>query len=307
VKASVVICSRNRVGSLEETLGSLLAMDVPAGLAWEVVLVDNASTDGTAARMREAAAQAQVPVVVLEEPQPGKAYALNRGIAAARGEYLLFTDDDALIDPAWLRATIEAFEATGADCVGGRVDPVWLGPRPAWLTDRLLNILAMLDLGPEPRELKAGDPEMLYGVNYAFRRDVFERVGSFDTRMCARGCGNEDKDMLDRLRAVGGRVFYDPRIKVRHKVFPERMTKAYFRRWHRLWGRDRAQTVSAGRRRLLGIEGYMLRGFAATLGRLAAAGLRMDAEELFYQELRCRLYLSYISARLGRIATGSAS
>jgi len=304
VRASVVICSRNRVESLLETLRSLDAMRVPPGLPWEVVVVDNASTDGTAGRVREFAAGASVPVVVLEEPQPGKAYALNRALSGARGEVLLFTDDDAILDRGWLAGTLEAFERSGADCVGGRVVPLWLAPRPPWLTDRLLNILAMLDLGPEPRELTGGRQGMLYGVNYAFRREVFEQLGGFDTKLCARGCGNEDFEMLDRLQAAGGRVYYDPSLLVEHKVFPERLTRAYFRRWHRLWGRDRAQTLLPGRRQLLGLEGYMLRGFLETAGRLTGAALRLDGNEVFYQELRGRLYLSYIRARLGQYLSG---
>jgi glycosyltransferase involved in cell wall biosynthesis len=280
-----------------ETIDTLLTMEVPPVITWEVVVVDNASQDGTAEKVRKVASRAETPVFVLEEPQPGKAYALNLGLTKARGEFLLFTDDDALLDRGWLRLMVEAFVTSGADCVGGKVLPHWLASRPAWLTDRFLNVLALLDLGPEPRELEAG---MLYGVNYAFRREVFERLGPFDTKLCSRGCGNEDREIINRMRAAGGRVFYDPGIVVHHKVFPERLTRAYFRRWYRLNGRDRAEVMSPGSRCFLGLEGYMLNDFGRTLGRLLTAALRMNADDFFYQELYCRLYIAYVRNRLAQ-------
>jgi glucosyl-dolichyl phosphate glucuronosyltransferase len=303
MKASVIISTRNRVDSLFETLDSLLAMDVPKEIDWELVIIDNASTDGTAQRVRDRRPPTDVAaLVVLEEPTPGKSYALNRAIKAARGEFLLFTDDDALVDPHWLTRMLASFEEHQADCIGGKVVPCWLASRPSWLSDRLINVLAMLDLGPEPQQLREGDPA-LYGVNYAFRRDVFSRVGDFDTGPNAR-VWNEDYDMMHRVQIAGGRVFYDPRVVVRHKVFPERLTRAYFRRWHRFWGRDRAETMFAGRHRVLGLEGYMLRNFCGTLGRLAWAAVRFDSDECFYEELRTRLYLAYIHRRLSQLFSG---
>lgn len=301
MKVSIIICSRNRIQSLLETLDSILVMDVPPDTDWEAVVVDNASHDNTAQQVRDWATRTDAAIVVLEEPQPGKAFALNRGVSEASGELLLFTDDDALIDRAWLRSTLRAFAESGAECVGGRVLPYWLGSRPRWLTDDYLNVLAMLDLGPEPRELATG---MLYGVNYAFRRDVLARLGNFDTKLCGRGAGNEDAEMIGRLRASGGRVYYDPRIVVQHKVFPERLTRAYFRRWYRLNGRDRAEMMSPGCRSLLGLEGYMLRNFAQTLWQLAAAAVRFDSDELFQKELYCRLYTAYVQSRLAQFFTG---
>jgi glycosyltransferase involved in cell wall biosynthesis len=301
MKASVIICSRNRVCSLLGTLDSLLGMDVPHDVDWEVIVVDNASSDNTAEKVRDFSSRIEIPVTVVEESQAGKAYALNRGLAEARGEILLFTDDDALVDPRWLRATLEGFAASGAECVGGPVHPHWLGPRPSWLTDNLLNVLAVLDLGSESRELPSG---MLYGVNYAFRREVFVHVGGFNTKLCARGAGNEDRDMIDRLRASGGRIYYDPRIVVQHKIFPERLTRAYFRRWYRLNGRDRAEIVVPGGRSLLGLEGYMLRNFARSIGQLLVAATRLNREESFRQELYCRLYVAYVVSRLAQFFTG---
>ncbi len=300
--ASVIICSRNRIDTLLETLDSLVAMRVPAGVTWEIVVVDNASQDGTRRRVAEWAANAPVPVQALEEQRPGKSYALNLALDEARGQFLLFTDDDALVDPDWLANILAAFASSGADCVGGKVLPLWLDVRPPWLGDRLLNVLAMLDLGSEPREL-TGDA-MLYGVNYAFRSVTFSSIGPYDTKLCGRGCGNEDFDMINRLRAAGGRVWYDPRVLVHHKVFPERLTRAYFRRWHKLVGQDRAETLLPKRRRVFGLEVYLVKDLSVAIWRLLVAGLRFDLDEGFYQELRCRLFLAYVGRRLRQVARG---
>jgi glycosyltransferase involved in cell wall biosynthesis len=298
MQASVIICSRNRIHSLLETLDSLLAMDLPAGTDWELVVVDNASTDNTADMVRAWGKRTHAPVVLLEERRPGKVYALNLALSVAKGQLLLFTDDDAVVDRMWFRAIEAAFTASGADCVGGRVVPLWLSPRPAWLHDSLLNVLAMLDLGPEPRDLAT---ELLYGVNYAFRREVFAQLGTFNTKFCA---SSEDTELIERLREAGGRVHYDPRIVVEHKVFPERTTRAYFRRWYRVNGRDRAAVMSTVCRSVLGLEGYMLRNFARAVGRLVAATVRLNHEEMFREELFCLLYLAYARERLAQYCAG---
>ncbi len=305
MKASVIVCSHNRVDSLLETLDSIVAMEVSPAIDWEIIVVDNASTDRTAERVRAWAQGVSIPVLVLEESRPGKAFALNLAVSHARADVLVLTDDDALVSKTWLTTALQSLEKHGADCVGGPVLPCWLTDRPLWLSDRLLNVLAMLDHGPKVRHLRLEDAAGLYGVNYALRKEVVTRVGGFDTTPWVRGTGPEDSEMVYRVQVATDRVFYDPRMTVQHKVFPERVTRAYYRRWHHNAGRDRAGILKPGGRRVLGLEAYMLRGFAQTIARLAGAAIKFESDEVFYQELISRVYLSYIRKRLRQYRSGT--
>ena len=102
VSVSVVICTWNRAGLLDQTLARMRELHVPAGLAWELLVVNNNCTDDTdavAARHR-----GHLPLRPVREPTPGLSNARNKGLAEARGELILWTDDDVRVDPGWLAA-----------------------------------------------------------------------------------------------------------------------------------------------------------------------------------------------------------
>jgi glycosyltransferase involved in cell wall biosynthesis len=300
--ASIIICTYNRASSLVETLETITQMDVPEGVEWEVLVVDNNSTDDTREAVARFIQAGHKDIRYLFEAKQGKAYALNHAIHNAHGEILAFTDDDALVGRQWLQLILDTFSELKPDCVGGKVVPVWLDQRPDWLTDRLLNVLAMLDLGESVHALDGKKGEMLYGVNFAFKKDFFVKHGLFNTELCSRGAGNEDHELFQRLQRSGGRAIYHPGIVVRHKVFPERMRKPYFRRWHYLVGRDRAKLVTNTSFRVFGIEGYMIRHFLALLGKYVRALFALDREQIFYYELKVILYLSFFETRMKQFA-----
>lgn len=208
--ASVVVCTRNRAASLRRTLGSLTAMAVPPALRWEIVVVDNASTDGTQRAVRDVAAAAPVPVTCVTEPTPGLSRARNAGVAAARGAVLAFTDDDVVADPGWLAAVVAEFEADpriqlvlgqtrragpdapGLSTVEGGVRRVYAYPSTPWLIG--------------------------HGNNMAIRRAVLERIGPFDVRLGAgtAAAAAEDTDYVYRVLKAGGLVVYAPSAVVVH-------------------------------------------------------------------------------------------
>jgi GT2 family glycosyltransferase len=210
-------------------------------------------------------------------------------------EYIAFTDDDVLVDRDWLKKVVETFQAYEADCVGGKIIPLWLDNRPPWLGDNMLNVLAMLDYGDALFQFDwAHDQRNLYGANLAFRRESLLRMGLFNVTMGKTGGfgGGEDKDMLERLKSGGGKVIYNPSIIVLHKVFPDRMTKQYFRRWHYAAGKDRARITRDSRFTVLGIESYLFRNFVKAAGALLWSAVRGRSDRLFSDELLCILYLS---------------
>src|SRR5437016_4351936 len=176
---SVVIPTYNRAGELKETLASL-AKITNAG-TWEVIVVDNNSTDATHRIVADAAANFPVELRYLLERQVGRSSALNAGIKAAPGEIIATTDDDVRFEPDWLQQAAEALESEQCDFVGGKVVPIWGGPKPAWLSDkggRHWAVIALLDFGPEPVEL--GKRYAPLGVNLAFKREAFDRNGLWD-------------------------------------------------------------------------------------------------------------------------------
>ena len=238
---SVVIATFNRAGELRRTLQSLATL-VTAG-PWEIVVVDNNSTDSTREIVAEAAEAAPIPVRYVHEPVQGRSAALNAGIAAARGEIIVTTDDDVRVEPDWLDQIGRAFERLRCDYIGGRVLPLWSARPPAWLSDRSgphWAVIALLDYGPTPFELTSRMP---LGVNMAFRRDAFDRVGGWDTRIGRKAgtlLGQEVREWCIRARALGLRGYYAPDVVVQHVIPADRLNKRYFRRWFYWRGISRA-------------------------------------------------------------------
>src|SRR6266850_5965612 len=129
---TVGICTWNRAALLREALGSLTRLAVPPRLEWEVLVVDNGSTDDTPSVVAELGVA--IPIRCVFERAPGLSNARNRCVREARGAYILWTDDDVIVDPGWLRAYVRAFQEHPASAVfGGPVRARFEGTRPAWL------------------------------------------------------------------------------------------------------------------------------------------------------------------------------
>lgn len=299
---SVVIATYNRAGDLRATLASFAALR-PAG-DWEVIVVDNNSTDDTRAVVETAAATFPAPLRYVFEGEQGRSPALNAGIRVAAGGIIATTDDDVRVDPDWLDRAASALARLDCDYVGGRVLPIWGGARPAWLPDRGGHhwaVIALLDYGPEPIEFGTRVP---LGVNMAFRREAFERAGLFDPatgRKAGTLLGQEVREWCIRARAAGLRGFYVPEMTVRHLIPSSRLNKAYFRRWFYWRGISRAmlyekagldmeapeQTTLDFRTvpHVLGVPRYLYRKALGSLAASVRARLRRDTVAAFEHEL----------------------
>jgi glycosyltransferase involved in cell wall biosynthesis len=300
---SVVVCTFNRCESLVDTLQSLDAMEVADTIDWEVFVVDNNSTDQTRERVESVARTSRVKIRYLLESKQGLSNARNLGIVSGDREYIAFTDDDVLVARDWLTTIVQTFEEYGADCVGGRILPKWLEERPPWLGDQLLNVLAMQDYGETPFEFaRVGEPRFLYGANFAFRRTSLVQAGMFkaDAGRSGRFGGYEDLEISERLRRNERKIVYNPAIVIEHKVFPERLTKSYFRKWHYAAGKDRAQKKNPSRFSVLGIESHLIRDFGIVASGMAASVLLGRTGRIFADELKCILYLSVFKHKLLR-------
>lgn len=240
---SIIICTANRARDLRATLASLATVTCPGQV--ELLVVDNCSTDDTRQVVEDAARHCPFPVRYLFEAESGKYAALNSGIKASTGRIIAATDDDARFEADWLERASDGLSRYGCEFVGGRVRPVWGGDKPAWLAENnglYAKVIALLDHGDRVREFGRGISWPL-GVNVAYRREVFDRVGLFDNRL-GRKTGTlrnqAQREWHLRARAAGARGFYLPDMVVHHLVMRERLEKQYFRRWLYWHGISRA-------------------------------------------------------------------
>jgi glycosyltransferase involved in cell wall biosynthesis len=285
--ASIIVCTYNRAESLKDTLAALARLDVPPARTWEVVVVDNNSRDHTKEVVE--AAQHNLPHLrYVFEPAQGLSHARNRGIAESRGAIVLFTDDDVLPEPAWLETTLTGLEKYGADACGGYIAPIWETPPPAWLTERFYGFLAVrTDRGDDYPIATPGQAP--FGANMAFRRQVFERVGLFDTTRGRKGkvlASGEDGEMFERILGAGLKVVFLGAARVHHKVESFRLTKRYFRRWRFQTSRNIAQSRGlAGDRRLFNIPLFVFPQFLRAVARMVWGHLTQPRDEAFNREI----------------------
>jgi len=294
--ASIVVCTYNRAESLRDTLRALQALQPAPDRAWEVIVVDNNSKDHTKAVVEEV--QRAWPLLRYEfEGAQGLSHARNHGIECARGEVILFTDDDVLPEPDWLERTLAGLRDYEADACGGWIGPIWETPPPAWLTERFYGFLAVRTDRSDEYTMTA-DTQTPYGANMAFRRRVFERVGTFDTTRGRKGAvlaSGEDGEMFERILAAGLKVVFLGRSRVHHKVESFRTTKRYFRRWRFQSSCNIAQSRGMeGDRRLFNVPLYVFPQLLRAVGRMLSGHLTEPADEAFHREIIVSHFLGLI-------------
>lgn len=235
MRLDVLVPTLNRVTLLEGALRSLLDTRVPEGLDVHVTVVDNRSTDGTAALLRSVVAAHPGRMSVVYERRRGKSRALNAGIAATSGDFVGMIDDDEEIDPRWYCEILKAFQDPGLDYIGGPYTPVWAVTPPEWVPPDYLAIVGAVDNGDEPRDYGPDFPGILKGGNAVIRRTTLERVGGYAEYLGPAGDARllscEDEDMYQRLLKSGARGRYLPTLVIFHHVAQARLTPEYYRRW----------------------------------------------------------------------------
>jgi glycosyltransferase involved in cell wall biosynthesis len=238
MKISVIICTWNRSALLDQTLATMHKLKAP-GVDWELVVVNNNCTDDTDAVVARHAGA--LPIRRLFETTPGKSFAANRAVCESAGELLLWTDDDVLVDPEWLREyATAAQEHPDVMFFGGQVEPWFSIEPPRWIRrnlDTLANIYALRRMGPLTRPIEKS--EYPYGVNMAFRRQAFQGM-SFDTQMGPKGStrvGDEDIALIDQFRKLDYRGLWLANARLHHYIPAERLTSAYVWEYYLRYGR----------------------------------------------------------------------
>ena len=236
--ATVAICTHNRASVLERAVAA--ALDEAERADADVLVVDNASTDGTTTALR-VLATSRLRVVC--EPELGLSAARNRALAESRGEVVAFLDDDAVPRPGWLGALLAPYARDDVSCVGGRARLAFAVPPPAWLTPALHSALGAFDLGDAPRALRYGRADYPFGCNISFRVAHARARGGFSTRVGLRGGAqlqHEETDLCYRLERAGGEIRYAPDAVVDHLVLPEKLSPTWLLARHAQGGRSAA-------------------------------------------------------------------
>lgn len=299
--ATILICTHDRAVLLDRLLASIAAATPPAALTVETVVVANRCTDATGevvAAWQERGGVAGLRLA--KEPELGKSHALNRGIREARGEFLIFADDDHRVSPGWLEAVARAMEAhPEAACFCGRILPDWDGTEPAWVHDdgpyRIRPYpVPNFDLGETERRVAPGD-FIPGGGNLFFRRFLIDRIGGFDPSLGPRGHdlgGAEDIAFVGRILDLGLPLWYIPDALQYHYVDPARLTLGYVVRKAYQRARDtRLARPRDGDRQWLGAPRYLFPQLAGHAWRAATA----------FGADRRRHYLVRVAATLGEI------
>ncbi len=231
-KASVIVPTYgNRPDYLREALHSVQGQEFPAD-DFEILVVDN-SPKGNAYGIVEEIKQGRHPVLYFTEKNTGLHHARHAGMREARGEIVVFIDDDVLVSGDWLKTLLEPFRDPLVACSGGKILLKFEAEPPDWVGQFRGGGLGLLDLGDETLEFtKSG---AVYGGNMAVRRAVLYETGGFnpdgfaDPRLLLlRGDG--EIGLLQKIYNLGYKVVYEPRAWVYHRISASKLTAEYFYR-----------------------------------------------------------------------------
>jgi glucosyl-dolichyl phosphate glucuronosyltransferase len=234
---SVIIPTFNRCNQLRIALKSILNQNYHVQ-DFEILIVDNASTDKTK-QITEAAiaAYSSHHVYYIYEPEPGLLSGRHRGALEAKGEILIFIDDDVEADTEWLKAIYESFSDPTIHLVGGRNLPKYEVEPPPWLEwfwsdhpyGKVCGHLSLLDFGDQAREINAN---YVWGLNFAIRNNILFELGGFHPDCVPKHLqhfqGDGETGLTRKANKRGFRAIYQPKALVHHYVPQERMTYEYF-------------------------------------------------------------------------------
>jgi GT2 family glycosyltransferase len=245
---SVAVCTRNRWARLQATLACLSRQDWHG--PWELLVVDNGSSDATATELSAALADFPVPARALVELCPGVAAARNRALAAAKAPWLLCLDDDTTCEATWLAAYAETLDRTpGIVAAGGRIVAALPATAEPWLqqlyTVRLGGPAGWFDLGEAPIDLPSPlNGHLPFGANMAIAVAAARQAGGFDEALGwggRKGLPGEETELIERMLAAGGRALYLPEAGVTHHLDCGLVSLQHFLNYHFRVGLYRAQ------------------------------------------------------------------
>jgi glycosyltransferase involved in cell wall biosynthesis len=299
---SIIICTYNRADNLEDCFDGLAAQEISSNFNWEVVLIDNNSSDHTRQFTQDYAASGHFMLRYTFESKQGLSHARNQGINASSAAILIFIDDDIRVGKNWLQSIVNTFNTQQCDAVGGRIHIESPAKLPKWITPDMYGFLGHQDFGDAPHPMD-GYKEFPFGGNMAVRRSAFDKVGLFDTEMGRKGTGlkkeelfkGEEVDFFHRLADAGGQFYYQPDALVLHKILAHQLKPGFFLILHNNAGLLQARRDSISyRRMLLGVPFFVFPQFARAIGNYLRLCITKGANSAFRQLMNVAFFWGMI-------------
>lgn len=272
MQLSIIICSYNRADYLGEALDALYLQTASLD-QFEVLVVDNNSTDGTPEVFKKWRAQhPNGQFYYTTEIQQGASFARNTGAASAKTEWLCFIDDDAVADPNFVDQIIKHIK-NHPDSVGfgGRIIPRYVPEEPNWMSYYVSSMVGNFDYAPYACTFENGKYPL--ESNMIVSKKIFNLVGGFNSDLPGvvgtLRIGGEGKDLFYKIMGLGNKIYYDPTIIVEHVVEVKKLTKEYLYRVASGIGRgerSRTKAISTWAFSIKIIEYFFKLGAAIILG-----------------------------------------
>ncbi len=232
IKLSVIICTYNRCRYLPAALESLKKQKANRG-DYEIIIINNNSTDDTEKISLEFKKNNPGLNVKYEiEKIQGLSAARNKGIDVSEAPIVAFIDDDAVAREDYVENLIANFEKyTGYDAIGGKVIPIYQnGTEPVWMSKYIQRLVSKVDEGEKFKDFQNKYP---VGCNMAFRKNVFNEIGKFNTDLTLR---SDDKYIFSKLKKAGKKTLYAPDVYVRHNIEDFRIKHDFIKNLSKLNG-----------------------------------------------------------------------
>jgi glycosyltransferase involved in cell wall biosynthesis len=263
-KITVAVCSYNAALYLPDLLNELILQF--CSIPFEILIVDNNSTDGTRDLIDKYAKSSSIPIRYVNEPEQGIPFARNRAIEESLpNRYLAFIDSDELPSPSWLQGAVDTLADDRIDCVGGKIS-IHLPTRPKWLSDDLLPFYGEVDHHELAFDIKDRSTPIWSG-NIAYNTRIFHEGLRFDTRYNRKGKGiggGSDGIMFRHFIERGYRLRYEPKMAIRHLIPDEKINRRYFLKLHFIAGKKSGMyEKNLSGRKIAGIPGYLFKQLLA--------------------------------------------
>lgn len=279
MKISVAICTWNRESLLQKTLSNLCDILLHSNLSWELIIVNNNSTDNTEEVIKRY--KNSLPIKYAFEPKPGLSNARNKAVEKADGDYIVWIDDDVLVESNWLSSYIEAFSRHPEAVVfGGPISPWFEGNPPKWLLDGwqyIQSSYAIRDLGQKEFSFNSTNTSLFpYGANFAIKTNV-QKQYSYNPELGLKAgkiIVGEETVMIQNILDSGNTGWWVPDAKVKHWLPSDRQTLIYLRRYY--VGTGQTEAIKDCRKddiRFLGYPRWLFRQLLTVSGHLIFSAL----------------------------------